>query len=194
MAFARLVPALDEVVLDIDCGGAGQLNIDVMIVAFAAMAGRDHGVGIEIDAAEKGGPGLLAGVHEPALLMLTKAGFGAVPPDPDVFAARLQHVDVVGRAPERIALESFSFRIGTPENEPDIETASRRAIKDVQRGAAAIGHCEGCPHEGDGRPDAVARSLDGLANAPKGRLAVDQRPHDIPRTDGVGCVANKRNG
>ena len=158
------------------------------------MAGRDHGVGIEIDPAEKRRLGRFAGVNEPALLMLTKAGLGAVPPDPNVFAARLKHVDVVRRAPERIALESFSFRIGPPENEPDIKTATGRALEDVQCGAAAIGHCEGRPHEGDGRPDAVSRSVDGLTNAPKCRLAVDQRPHDIPRTDGIGCVANKRNG
>ena len=180
--------------VDVDRARAGHLYVDVVIVAFAAMAGRNHGVGIEIDPAEKRRLSLFAGVNEPALLMLTKAGLGAVPPDPNVFAARLQHFDVVRRAPERIVLESFSFRIGPPENEPDIKTATGRSLEDVQCGAAAVGHCEGRPHEGDGRPDAVSRSVDGLTNAPKCRLAVDQRAHDIPRTDGIGCVANKRNG
>src|SRR5580658_2640315 len=47
MTLAGFVPALDEVVMDINRRRTGHFYVDVMVLAFAAMARSNHGIGIE---------------------------------------------------------------------------------------------------------------------------------------------------
>src|SRR5580700_2193901 len=61
MTLACLVPALDEVVMDIDRRRTDQFYVDIMVLAFAAMAGSNHGMRIEIDPAKESGLRLRAG-------------------------------------------------------------------------------------------------------------------------------------
>jgi hypothetical protein len=77
--FARFIPALSEVVMHVDHRGAADFEIDIVVLPFAAMAGRDHGVRVLVDAANESGLAVPASVHQPYLLVLAKAGLRPIP-------------------------------------------------------------------------------------------------------------------
>src|ERR1700722_19967058 len=156
-----------------------------MVLAFAAMARRNHGMRIEIDSTKESGLRLRAGIDEPALLMLTESRLGAIPPDANGGIARIEQVDMLRRAPEGIRFELFGFAIGSPEDESNIQTPRCRAIQDVQRRPPTVWHLEVCPHKGHRRPNALTGSFDGLTNAAECWLSVDQWPQRISRTRGI---------
>jgi hypothetical protein len=54
-----------------------------MMVVLTVVAGSDHGVGVEVDAADEGDCGVLTRVHEPGLLVLAESGGRPVPADQD---------------------------------------------------------------------------------------------------------------
>src|SRR6266849_3691048 len=103
-----------------------------MVLAFAAMARSNHGVRIGIHPAKESGLRLRAGIDKPAFLMLTESRLGAIPPDANGGMARIEQVGMFRRAPEDIRFEVFGFGIGSPEDEPNIQTPRSRAIQDVQ--------------------------------------------------------------
>src|SRR5271167_641471 len=154
MTLTCLVPTLDEVVMNVDRRRTGEFYVDVMVLAFAVMARRNHRMRIEINPAKENGLRLSAGIDKPALLMLTESRLGAIPPDANRGIARTEQVDMLRRAPERIRFELFGFGIGSPEDESNIETPRRRAIQDVQRRPPTVRHLEVRPHEGHRRPNA----------------------------------------
>src|SRR5579862_2501757 len=149
------------------------------------MAGSHHGVRIEIDPTKESGLRLRSGINEPALLMLTESRVSAIPPDANAGTARIEQIDLLGRAPEGIRFELFSFGIGSPEDESNIETPRRRAIQNVQRRPPTVWHLEVCPHEGHCRPNALMGSFDGITNAAECWLSVDQWPQRVAGTRGI---------
>ncbi len=182
MTLARLVPALDEVVMDIDRRRTGQFQVDVMVLAFAAMARTNHGIRIEINPAKENGLHLRAGIDKPAFLMLTESRLRTIPSDTNGGIAPGEQVDMFRRAPEGIHPELFSFGIGSPEDDSNIQTPRRRAIKDIQRRPTTVWHLEVRPHEGHRRPNALTSRFDGFTNAAECRLSVDEWPQRVSRT------------
>src|SRR5208283_5920307 len=170
MTLARLVPALDEVVMDIDRRRTGQFYVDVMVLALAAMARSNHGMRIEINPAKENGLRLSAGIYQPALLMLTESSVSAIPPDANGGIAPGEQIDMFRRAPEGIRSELFGFRVGAPEDESNIQATRRRAIQDVQRRPTTVRHLEVRPHKGHCRPNALTSRFDGFANMAECRL------------------------
>ena len=69
--------------MHVDRRRTGQLQINVMILACAAVAGRHHGMGIEIDPAHERYLGSRARVDQPGLLVLAESGRGTIPPNAD---------------------------------------------------------------------------------------------------------------
>src|SRR6266545_8357701 len=70
--FAGLVPALHKIVVDVCDYRTADLEIHVMVVFSATMAGSNHRVGIEIDATDKRTGRCQPNVNEPEFLMLTE--------------------------------------------------------------------------------------------------------------------------
>src|SRR5271155_3376026 len=126
MTLTCLVPTLDEVVMNVDRRRTGEFDVDVMVLAFAVMARRNHRMRIEINPAKENGLRLSAGIDKPALLMLTESRLGAIPPDANGGIASIEQVDMFLRAPEGIRLEFFGFGTGSPANESNIQTPRRR--------------------------------------------------------------------
>ena len=77
--FAGLVPALRKVVVDVCDRRTADLEIQVVIVFSATMAGGNHRMGIEIDATDKRGGRFQPNVDEPEFLMLTESRMRAIP-------------------------------------------------------------------------------------------------------------------
>src|SRR5262249_33890947 len=101
------VPALDEVVMNIDRRRAGKLNIDIVVLILALMAIMTlghHGMWIEIDSAHECRLGLLSRIDEPAFLVLTKAGMGPIPSDFHAGASCRKKLQVIRGSPECVAL------------------------------------------------------------------------------------------
>ena len=84
LSLACLVPALDKVVMHVGNRRACELDIDIVVVPFAAVTRCDEGVWIEIDAADKGCRRIEIGIDEPRFLMLTVAGVCPIPTDFDM--------------------------------------------------------------------------------------------------------------
>src|SRR5262245_66328370 len=70
MTLARFVPALDEIVMDVRDRWACKLDVDVVVLPLAVVSRRDQGMRIEVDDAEKGRMGVLAGIVEPGVLLM----------------------------------------------------------------------------------------------------------------------------
>ena len=60
---------------------ADQFNVSIEIVSCAIVAGRDHGMRIEIDSADEGSFVLGAGIDQPGFLMLAETWVSAIPAD-----------------------------------------------------------------------------------------------------------------
>src|SRR5229473_2520019 len=80
-AFACFVPALDEIVMHVGCRRPRDLDVGVMTFALSRVTGRSHGPGGQIHASDERRLASLAGVDQPALLMLTVRPKRAVPAD-----------------------------------------------------------------------------------------------------------------
>src|SRR5262245_9674045 len=147
---------------------------------------------IEVDAANKGRFGVRASVDEPDFLMLTEAWMRTIPSDASLVVVPSQQFEVRRRAPECIALQCLRLGVGSPKDDPYINAASRGTIEHLQGRASFAGHPKFRPHEGDGRPHAVTRRLDGLAYAAVSRLAIDQRPHEVAAACRIGARCHER--
>src|SRR5262249_49810864 len=134
-ALAGFVPALSEVVVYVGDCGAREVDIHVVVLAFAGMAGARQRMGIEVEAADEGALSVLAGVDHPALLMLAIAGRCAVPAHAEIGMVRAQLLQVLARAPERIASQVGGFVVGSPEEQTHVQSAPRRPLQDGQGGA-----------------------------------------------------------
>jgi hypothetical protein len=196
MTLARFIPALDEVVVDIRDRGASKLDVDVMVLCFAQMPTRvsrcDQGMWIEIDAAEKGRLGVLAGIDEPGLLMLAETHMRTIPSNAHLMAMPFQQFEVLGGAPKCIALQCQCLGIGPPKDDAHINAPFCRTIEHVQSGASLARHSKFRPHEGDRRPYAVTRRLDGLTDTAESGLAIDQEPHDVATARWIRTGCHKR--
>jgi len=149
-------------------------------VVFAAqMAGRHHGVRIEIDATDERRLGFVPGIHEPALLVLAEHPVRAVPAGAKARATRAKHVMIGLRACENGVLGPSRLGIVSPEDRPNIEAPRYSAIQHIEQRAASVRHPEGRQHERHRDEDAVPGCLDRRANAPEGGFAVDQRTHQV---------------
>jgi len=173
------VPALYKIVMNVYRGWTCKLEVDVMIVPLTAMARRNHGIGIEIDPAHER-RFICRGIDNPALLVLAKARTGAVPPDLHARSTAVEQFDMRRRSPEGVLPEPRGLLVGSPENDPHIDTSGSRTIKDIKWSSATVRHHAGLPHECDRYPDAPAGCLDRFADAPERRLTVNQRSHQIP--------------
>src|ERR1700730_8585147 len=140
VAFARLVPALDEVVLGDADGRADELDVDVVVLPLTVVPRRDHGMRVEIDAPDEGGFSLLAGIDEPGLLMLTEPRVRAIPSDANLVVLLPQQIEVMWSAPKCVALERCCFSVGSPKDDSHINAALGSAVEHFQSGASAIGH------------------------------------------------------
>ena len=130
--FAGFIPSLHEIMMNVDCGRADDLDVDVVVLALSTwMTGSDHRVWIEIDAPYKGYLGLLASIYKPALLVLAKASPGSVPPNTNTRSAALKPLKVIRRSPERIAFPFFSLGVRSPADHADIQSACCRTSQNV---------------------------------------------------------------
>ena len=77
-AVAGLVPALHEIVVDVGDRGTGELEIDVVALPFARMAGLEGGES-GVDAADKGNLGWLSSIDQPDLLVLAIRSMRLIP-------------------------------------------------------------------------------------------------------------------
>jgi hypothetical protein len=186
-ALAAFVPALNEVVVQVGDRGPGDFQVDVVVLAFTGMSRRHQRIRIEIDAADERRLRILAGVDQPALLMLAVAWMPAVPPDIEVAMAPSQQLEVLRRAPERVPPQGRSLLVRPPENQANVEATLRRPLEHVQCRSPAVGHLERRPHEGDRRPDAASCRIDRLADAPECVQAVDQGTQAIAAARRVGA-------
>src|ERR1700685_3026788 len=142
------------------------------------MTGRSHRLGGQIHAADERRLARLAGVDQPALLMLTIGAISAIPADAETRAARFEHFAVFRRTWERAAIAD-ALRIRPPEKHAYVEASLGRAVQHVEQRAAAVRHPEFRRKEGDREPDAVLRGANGLGDAAEGGHAVHQRPYGI---------------
>src|SRR5579872_4037259 len=176
---ACFVPALDEIMVNVNYRGAHELDIDVVIVPLTGMTGRNHRMRIEIDSPHECDFIVCAGVDQPAFLVLTETWMSAVPTDFHPRPAHIEQAKVTFRAPERVAFERIGLHPRSPKNNSHIDAAGGSAIKNVQCASPAVWHLEGGPHESHCCPDALSRSLNRIADAPKRRFAVNQRQYPI---------------
>ena len=193
ISLAGVIPALNQVVMHIDRTGPRQLQIDVVVLALAAMAGRDHRVRIEVDPADEGDLSGLAGVDQPALLMLGIARRRLVPADGDAGRPPLQQGQMGGRSPERVCLQVLDVAMRAIEDQPHVDAPNRRALEHIQWRTPPVRHLERWPHEGDGRPNASLGALDGFADAAEGRLAVHKGVDEIAGPNRIGPGSHERN-
>ena len=80
-SLARFIPALREVVVNVDSRRPYQLNKNVVIVAFAVMTWADHGMWIQINPTNECSFIFSSSIDQPALLVLTEPWMGTVPTD-----------------------------------------------------------------------------------------------------------------
>src|SRR5262245_40916001 len=118
--------------------------------------------------------------------MLAVAGMCSVPADVDVRVVLRQQLTMLSRAPERVVPPPGGVVARSPEEETDVDAAMGSAFEHVEGRAATVRHMEGGPHECDGRPHTLLCELDGLADAAKGGVAIDQRQDPIARAGRVG--------
>ena len=94
----------------------------------------------QLDPTDESRFGLSASIDQPALLMLTETRIGTVPVDFHTGSALVEQADMVRRTSERVALELLCLFVWPPEDEPHVNAAGDRTIKDIQRGPSAIRH------------------------------------------------------
>ena len=122
-----------------------------------------------------------------------KPGLGAVPSDPNSRSANFKLTHMVHRSPKRMRFKVSVSASGRQKDDPDVDTTRRRPVQHVQCGSSTVGHFEGGPHESHGHPDTSSGRLNRLADTPEGRLAINQRPYEIPSAQGIGARLHKGN-
>jgi hypothetical protein len=132
------------------------------------------------------------GIHDPAFLVEADGIAGFVPAGAKTRFARVQHVAVFRRSPKR-KRSPLAFRQRAPEDGAHVEATGSRAIEHIEQGAVIVRHDEVRRDESDRNPDAMARRLDGRADAPEGAFTVDQRAHDVSGAHRIGTVRDERN-
>src|ERR1700686_4878242 len=97
------------------------LDIDVVTFALGRVTGRSHRLGGQIHATDERRLARLAGIDQPALLMLTIGSVGAIPADAETRAARFEHFVIFRRAWKRAAIAD-ALGIRPPEKDAYVET------------------------------------------------------------------------
>ena len=179
--------------VDVGDRRTADLEIHVVIVFSATMAGGNHRVGIEIDATDKRTGRFQPSVNEPEFLMLTEARMRAIPANADLRRLLLQQRDMRGRPPERVRPQMCGRIIGSPEQHPDVESTLARSCQHVKERTATIGHLKAGPEKGDGDPHPRLGLINGITNPAKGRLAINERVDAIASTHRVGAGGDKWN-
>ena len=87
-AFARLIPALDEVVVHVRRGGSGNLDIGVVDAAATDVAGGHYRAWIDVDPADEGSLRGVPGIDHPRFLMLAEGAMSTIPADANARAPR----------------------------------------------------------------------------------------------------------
>src|SRR5260221_14264481 len=108
--------------MHIGCRRSRDLDIDVMPFAFAGVTGRPHCPRGQIHPSDECRLTGLAGVDQPALLMLTKGSMRPIPADAEACAARGEHLALFGRACESAAIAD-ALLIRTPEDNAHVQTS-----------------------------------------------------------------------
>jgi hypothetical protein len=181
---------LHKVVVDVCDRRTADLEIHIVIVFSTTMAGGNHRMGIEIDAADKRTGRLQPSVDEPKFLMLAEAGMRA---NADIRCLLLQQRDMRGRPPKRVGAQMGGRIIGPPEEHPNIESALARSCQHLKERTTTIGHLKGGPEKGDGDPHPRLGLINGITNPAKCRLAINERVDAIASTDRVSAGGDKRN-
>src|SRR4051794_35980576 len=115
-ALAGFVPALDEIVMHVGRRRPCDFHIDVMTFPLSRVAWRAHGSGRQVHSSDKRSLGGLAGVDQPALLMLTIRTWCAVPADTETRTTRSEDVALLGRPCEDAAVAD-AFLVCPPEDD-----------------------------------------------------------------------------
>ena len=173
VAFARFIPALDEIVVHVGRRRTAQLQIDVVNIAVFArrMATCRNRSVVEIDAPDERDLIRVAGIDQPTLLVMAMIVRQGVPAGTELTPSLCEPFALVGGSRKVRALRNLT---GAPEDNSHIDAAGDGCIEHIEDAAAPIGQLNFVLEEGDRAPDSPARSLDGLADPPKSRLAVDQ--------------------
>jgi hypothetical protein len=188
---AGLVPALDEVVVDVARGRSADLDIHVVELVIADAVGR-HEVAPrgQVDPADECDLRLASGIDQPALLMLAVAGLCPVPAGPEARAARSQHV-AVGRGAREGQSIAADLGVRAPEDDAHVQPACDRAVQQIEQGAAPVRHAESGRQESDRHPDALPRRLDRLADASEGGHDAHERTHRVSCPHGIRAGGRK---
>jgi hypothetical protein len=136
LALACLVPALDEIVMNVACRRASHFQIDVMVLRRAPS---------DVGATDEGCLRWKAGIGQPALLALAISVNRPVPPDLDTRAASQKAVTILRRAPKHDRVVT-GFGIRTPNQKPDVDAAGRSMIECIEKSRARRGR--GSPTRG----------------------------------------------
>src|SRR5690349_9083137 len=173
-SLARLVPSLDEIVVDVDGRWSTHLHVHIMLLSLAAMSGNAHRVRVETDPADERGFALGLDIDEPGFLMLAKPGMRSVPANLQPRLSAIEPRPLLGGPPECVPTVSFARGVRSPEEDADVDPSRCRSIEDVERASSAIRHLERRPHERYGEPDIVLGPLDGFTNPPKSGSPIDE--------------------
>src|SRR6266446_190654 len=171
LPLAGLVPALDKIVLDVRRRWPDYLDVDIVALATAKMARRSERSGSQINPANKGRFGRPAGIDHPALLVLAESGCRPIPTNPEARSTTAEHVPIRLRPGEGAAVAT-ALRVRAPEKDAHIQTSLDGAVEHVEKRTAPVREAEVGREEGDGQPNAMARTFDRLADPLKGWNAI----------------------
>src|ERR1700730_7364384 len=102
----------------------------------------------------------------------------SVPAGAETRAPRSKDV-AVGGGPRKGPAKPATFRIGSPENDANIEAPCDGSIKLVEQRDPAVRRLEIGRVEGDREPHAVPCRINSLGDSPEGGLAIDEGPYRI---------------
>jgi hypothetical protein len=131
-SFAGLVPALDEVVVNVAGHRAVQLQVhvvNVFVVAVDVSGARASRVGVEVDPSHEGDLSGEGGIDEPALLVLAPTIGKPIPAGREARSSLGQPVSFLRRSLEvvRVRLDLRDARL-TPEEGAHVDAAAGGAI------------------------------------------------------------------
>ena len=89
---AGLVPSLNEVVVNVGCRRPSHFNVKVVVLPLSDVPGHNNRMRVEVDPSDECRFSCLAGVYQPALLVLAIPSMRAIPSDVKARAARAEHV------------------------------------------------------------------------------------------------------
>jgi hypothetical protein len=178
---------LDEIVMHVGSRRAGNFQIGIVNASATYMSGAHHGARIDVDPADECGLGWLTSIDQPGLLVLAERAMCPVPADADTRSTSREKLTIGLGASKRCPFADVGgLRIWPPEDATHIDAARHCAVQYIEKRSTTVGHAETLAHERNCHPHAVPRGFHSFADPPEGRLAIDQRLHEIARTDGVG--------